>query len=100
MNWMKPLAPVPMNESGGMGDIVGTLRSLVRNSPPSETGCGLRLPSSNQSGPLGLAAIHSLSFKPAAVSSAAALLNAPGVGTLSVHEPDPSGIRPIEKSAT
>src|ERR1039457_3987739 len=89
-----------MKESGWMGDMVGTVRSLVKNSPPSDTGCELRLHSSNQSGPLGLAAIHSLSFSPATVSKAAAVLNVPGVATLSTHDPEPSGVRPMEKSGT
>src|ERR1017187_8922492 len=98
MNWINPLAPAPINESSGTGDMVGTVRSLVKNSPPSETGCELRLQSSNQSGPSGLEAIHSFSFKPATVSIAAAVLNVPGVATLSAHDPEPSGTRPTEKS--
>jgi hypothetical protein len=37
-NWTKPFAPAPMNERGGMGDIVFFVRSSVKKKPPSDTG--------------------------------------------------------------
>src|ERR1035437_7784527 len=97
-NCTKLLPPAPMNESGGMGESVFSVRVSVKNKPPRETGWVPLLNSSNQSLPVAGSAIHSLTMRLEASPRPAAVLGVSGLGTVRVQTREPLGTRPMETS--